>query len=82
MQEKEGSLLGVHPLDLDTLSYAACYLCASGEQNVSLPSYGQVSPRRYEIVGVIEDEQPASPVMEPAFDRLDHEALVLFLLFG
>ncbi len=42
----------------------------------------QEVPQDVEIVGVVEDEEPAGGVGEPAFDGIDGTLLLLFVLFG
>ena len=82
MQQEEGRFLRFQPFHLDALGDARCRLCACGEQDVSFASRWEELAEQREVVGIIEDEQPAGVILEPAFDCIDNELLFLLLLLG
>ena len=80
MQQEAGAFLRFHLFYFDALSDTSRRVCTSGQQNMCLPPRWQEVLHYREVIGIIENEQPAGMLLEPVFDGLNDAVLLLLLL--
>src|SRR5713226_8012409 len=80
-QQQQGTLLRAQLLHFDAGSDCARRLSASSEQDISLVAGGQELLRQGQVVGIVQDEQPAFVGSQPALDGGNHPWLILLIFF-
>lgn len=81
-EQEEGAFLGVHLFDFDALGEGAGDLGAGGDEDVAPGFAGEELFDEVEVVGVVEDEEPALVLLQPAFAGVEDDGLVLLVAFG
>ena len=73
---------GLHGVQFDLASETTHRLGAGGEQGMPLCPFWEIVPDHRQIVGIVEDEQPAGVRLKPLFQGMDHHLLLPGISLG
>ena len=81
-QQQQRAFLRRQFLDFDAGGDHTCRLITRREQDISIMAGGQELPGHGQIVGIVQDEQPALVSGQPALDSSHDLSLILLVFFG
>ncbi len=81
-QQELRPLFWSHGVQFDLASQTTHRLGAGGEQGVPLCAFWEIVPDHRQIVGIVEDEQPAGVRLKPLFHGMDHHLLLPGISLG
>ncbi len=79
-QQERGPFFWSQRVQLDLASEPTHGLGAGGQQNVTLVLLREIVLDHGQVVGIVEDQQPAAVRLKPVVQRLNHELLLLGVL--